>query len=208
MPFRNDTKYSFHAHLALAFAGPWEWFLDWDICWQAKETKTNQNKTTQKKTNKQKQVLTSKQGSCRVAARELTNKMIALSAHFNLLFFGGGGVIKYFKTHPIILGYSQQINFYSLLKWTISKAANGRERPWVIYAPLQQVPGELIYYSPEFRYNILMRCISQCAKYGLCIINQTEISNVWNLRKRGEFFENIALFLFPFFSLVSFFRDM
>ena len=50
-------------------------------------------------------------------------------------------------------------------------------------------------------YNILMRCISQCAKYKLCIIKQTEISSVWNLRKRHEFVENIACFLFPFFSL-------
>ena len=106
--------------------------------------------------------------------------------------------------HPNILGYFQQINCYSLLKWTIFKAANGGERPWGIYAPLQRMHRELKYYSPKFCYNILMRCISQCAKYELCIIEQTEISSVWNLRKRHEFVKNIACFWFPFliFSLI------
>ena len=116
--------------------------------------------------------------------------------------------ISSFNTHPNILGYSQQINCYSLLKWTIFKAANGGERPWVIYAPLQRMHRELKYYSPEFSYNILMRCISQCAKYKLCIFFFFLISSVWNLRKRHEFVDNIARFLFPFFSLVSFFRDI
>ena len=108
---------------------------------------------------------------------------------------GGGGGEWFHHVRTIILGYSQQIHFYSLLKWTMSKV-NG-ERPWGIYAPLQRVPGELIYYNLECEYNILMRYISQFAKYKLCNINQTEISNVWNLRKRCEFFANIALFLFP-----------
>ena len=114
-----------------------------------------------------------------------------------------------FKTHPKHTGIfpANQIVIHYWSEPSL-KAANGGERPWGIYAPLQRMHRELKYYSPKFSYNILMRCISQCAKYKLCIIKQTEISSVWNLRKRHEFVENIACFLFPFFSLVSFFTDI
>ena len=107
--------------------------------------------------------------------------------------------ISSFNTHPNILGYSQQINCYSLLKWTISRQQMGvNVREWYMR----------LYNGCTEKWNITVQNLVIIFLWGVSLgvlsINCVlfilkKISSVWNLRKRHEICWKYCTFFVPFF---------